>query len=294
MKESGPKSNVRFLPLVSVVLPVHYVQLEWLTRSISSVLEQDHPSLELIVVNDEATQDIDDLIARFGIQKYVKNERNRKLPYSLNRGFDIAEGELHTWTSADNFMLPGMISRLVRELEERRELSIVCGRSVILDEHGSVLDLPPFEAEVARLAGSSIREAIVPRSYTYYSSLGACFLYRKAVWESLGGYDERLHGTEDYDFWIRASRSSCIGRIPWAEPPLYAYRLHKNSISATVRDCFTRARVEVLLREARRDRDDQELRGAIEYYRSQIQPTGIPGAVRNLIQSVRWTIERHP
>src|SRR3972149_1726608 len=92
---------------VSIVLPVYYVNFEWLKRSIMSVLDQDYKELELIIVNDCATENIDDLIESFGIEKYVKNDSNRGLPNSLNRGFNLAEGEYGMWTSVDDFMLPG-------------------------------------------------------------------------------------------------------------------------------------------------------------------------------------------
>src|SRR5262245_18314148 len=98
MAETG-RRGLRMTAKVSVVLPVRYVHEEWLKRSVSSVLDQDYSNLELIVVNDEATKEIDELILSFGIKKYVKNDRNRKLPYSLNRGFEVADGDYHSWTS---------------------------------------------------------------------------------------------------------------------------------------------------------------------------------------------------
>ena len=177
---------------------------DWLKRSIGSVLEQDYPNLELIVVNDEATEDIDELIRSFGIRKYVKNDRNRKLPYSLNRGFEVADGEYHSWTSADNYMLPGMITRLVTELE-RQNVSIMCGRSIVTDENDVLHDLSSSDMRTANLASCDLNAPRIEPRFTYYSSLGACFLYRKEVWEELRGYDEARHGSEDFDFWLRAS-----------------------------------------------------------------------------------------
>lgn len=277
-------------PLVSVVLPVRYVNFDWLKRSISSVLEQDYPNLELIVVNDDATENIDELIISLGIVKYVKNDKNRKLPYSLNRGFQFAEGAYHTWTSADNYMLPGMISRLVCELEQRRDLSVVCGRSMYIDEHDTVLDIPGGELSAAKLSGCDVSDNHIERRYTYYSSLGACFLYRKELGEYLGGYDERLHGSEDYDFWIRASRSFKMGRIAWSEPPLYMYCVHTNSISSTVPDCYTKARLKILEREARLDSTDRYLRSAIDYYRGKVAAQEKTNVLWQLLRALRATI----
>lgn len=248
---------------ISVVLPVRHVNEPWLRASIESVLSQDYPDKELIVVNDEATQDIDALVASYGIRKYVKNDRNHKLPYSLNRGFEQADGEFHTWTSADNYMLPGMLTRLAAELRANAACGIAFGRAVVIDEAGRVLQQ---ESNVFGLAGCEAKEAIVPRRYTYISTLGGCFLYRAGVWRDLGGYDERIHGAEDYDFWIRASRTFEIRHLPDCEEPHYAYRVHGASMSSSVKGCYTRLRVGILARElARRPADGWAWR-ALAFY----------------------------
>ncbi|MGI5817359.1 MAG: glycosyltransferase [Armatimonadota bacterium] len=252
--------------LVSVVLPVRFVNRRWLERSIRSVLEQDYRNLELIVVNDEATEDIDDLVADLGVTKYVRNERNLKLPASLNRGFALAEGRFHTWTSADNYMLPGMISTLVGALETHEGAGIVCGSSIDVDADGQLIDWGG-ERRAAALSGTRLEDCIIQRRFLYYSTLGACFLYRREVTERLGGYDETLHGAEDYDFWIRASRHFQILRLPIEAEPLYAYRAHGDAISATLRYCFTRLRAEVLRRELRVSPEDHHLRQAYRHHR---------------------------
>jgi len=251
---------------VSVVLPVHYVNRAWLTQSIQSVLGQDYKNLELIVVNDEATEDIDELVKSLGVHKYIKNDRNRKLPYSLNRGFERADGGFHTWTSADNYMLPGMIFRLVREMESRKEIAIACARMKPQADDGKLLDEIPGYIRAAKAADCVAGSPTVERKYTFFSTIGACFLYKSEVWERLGGYDESLHGTEDYDFWIRASRHYIIGQIPWEEPAYYVYRIHQNSMSSLIPHCYTAMRVEVLRREQRAYPDDPDITRAISYY----------------------------
>jgi|ERR1700730_4489508 glycosyltransferase involved in cell wall biosynthesis len=251
---------------VSVVLPIRYVRREWLTQSIRSVLEQDYANLELIVVNDGATEDIDELVRSLGVHKYLKNDRNRKLPHSLNKGFEQADGEFHTWTSADNYMLPGLITRLVDELRSAPQLAIVYARYNLLTDDGTVVqDVERFH-RAAKIAGCDINANRTERKYTFFSTLGGAFLYKGSIWKQLK-YDENLHGAEDYDFWIRASRTSAIGRIPFQEPARYVYRLHSNSISQTVPNCFTSLRLSVLRRElAEFEEDASDIRRAIAYY----------------------------
>jgi len=81
-------------------------------------------------------------------------------------------------------------------------------------------------------------------------------MYRSEVWKTIGGYDETIHGAEDYDFWIRAAAHYAIRRLPVDMPPLYAYRVHASSMSSTVKGCYTRMRLAVLSRELKqRPRD---------------------------------------
>jgi glycosyltransferase involved in cell wall biosynthesis len=273
---------------VSVVLPVHHVNREWLTQSIRSVLEQEYESLELIVVNDETTEDIDELVRSLGVHKYVKNDRNWKLPYSLNRGFESADGEFHTWTSADNYMLPGMISRLVKEIKARPEVQIVCGKSFVMNEAGTLLSLAETDAVEGRAlkrAGTSFADPLLPRRRLFYGSLGACFLYHCSVWDALKGYDENLHGAEDFDFWLRASRHFKVGRISSTEPPYYVYRIHSTSMSNTVIGCFSTLRVAVLEREAALYPEDKHLAQALAVQRRQSQRN--KGALGKLLSNVR-------
>jgi glycosyltransferase involved in cell wall biosynthesis len=248
------------LPLISVVLPVRYVHEAWLRKSIESVLQQDYPNKELIVVNDDATQDIDPLIREYGIHKYIKNDRNRKLPYSLNRGFEKAEGVFHTWTSADNYMLPGMLSRLYREFLGNPSIDIAVGRYLLIDDAGNVIgERVKSLDDFLRKAGADPLNPTIPRRYCYYGTIGAAFLYRAGVWTRNGGYDEKIHGAEDYKFWIVASRCAHIVLLSNREAPLYAYRLHGESMSTTVRNCFTHLRLNVLLGELRYSWNDRYL-----------------------------------
>ena len=104
--------------LVSVVTPVRYVNRKWLAKSISSALSQDYPKLELIVVNDDSTEDIDGMVESFGIKKYIKNDQNRGAAYSFNRGFEVSEGE-PDWEEQE-------------EIEEFHEALMVVYNSVML------------------------------------------------------------------------------------------------------------------------------------------------------------------
>jgi len=254
---------------ISIVLPVRFVKRDWLIQSIESVISQNWDNKELIIVNDDATEDIDDLVNRYQIKKYIKNKENRGLPFSLNRGFEASEGIFHTWTSADNYMLPGMLKTLAEFLQENKIFDIVYARSMVLDTWKNRLYTTNHEDIVLQKSGWKPGSYEVPNLRIYTGTIGACFLYKKEVWEQLKGYDENLHGAEDFDFWVRASMLFKIGIIP-SKDPLYVYRIHSRSISAEVPGCFSRMRINILKREINKYPHDKDLKKALLKLRTNI------------------------
>lgn len=274
---------------VSVVIPVHWLKREWLIRAFSSVLNQEYHNVELIVVNDESTENIDDIIESFDIKKYIKNKGNMKLPYSMNRGFELADGEYLSYIGGDDYMLPNMLSRLVTELEKDEKFSIAIGRHKIIDENDNVIN-HRADIQLANIAGANIKSTEIERKVTFFGTFDNCFIYRREVLAELGGYDETAIGTEDYDFWIRASRQFKIRRIPVEEPPLVAYRVHSNTISSIgpgLAKYCTLYRIPILRREAQLYPEDGEIAKAIKYHTHLIREAQKQKLLKFVKQAIR-------
>jgi glycosyltransferase involved in cell wall biosynthesis len=250
---------------VSVVIPVRFVNRNWLNHSISSVLNQDYSNIEVIIVNDEATEDIDDLVTSFGIKKYVKNEKNMGPSYSNNKGFEFADGEYFYKHDADDYLLPGMISRFVKELEEHRDFSIVWGTHIYVDDHDNYLGTSTdYFKKIASLAGCNVSSGLVDRKFTFFGVSANCWLHRREVWDKIK-YDETLRFNTDFSFWLRSSREFKIWRISLNEKPFSAYRLHSNSIGVTLNKS-SKPKVGILMQEAQMYPEDQNLKRAIKYW----------------------------
>ena len=203
-------------PLISIVLPV-YNGSKYLAGSIESCLKQTYTNWELIIVDDCST----DLTPKI-IEKYtnrdpriqsIRHDVNRKLPAALNTGFRKAKGEYFTWTSDDNLDHPQALETMVTFMVEHKDIDVVYTDYTIIDE-----------------AGSKIREQIVeePDVLVYRSCIGACFMYKSKVHYVLDGFNEDLFLVEDYDFWLRASRSFKMKPL---HKNLYFYRRHSASLT---------------------------------------------------------------
>jgi len=205
-------------PCVSVVLPT-YNQAEYLPQALGSVLNQTYLDYELIVVNDGSSDDtpriLDEYQQRHGFA--VVHQENRKLPRALNTGFRLARGQYLTWTSSDNIMLPHMLEVLVDALNRHPQVGLVYADWEVIDERGRVI------GTVRTLDFD--RHLLMRTNY-----INACFLYRHVCQETVGLYDPRYIHAEDWEYWLRLSRSFDMMRVSRV---LYQYRIHGGSLTTS-------------------------------------------------------------
>lgn len=204
-------------PRVSMVMPVHN-GARWLAEAIDSVLMQDFTDFELILVDDASRDASPDIMAEAARGdprvRLLRLDTNVGLPAALNHGFAAARGLLHSWTSDDNLLRPQMLTRLVATLDAHGEADIAHADFTLIDDEGVELGCSRV-GPVERLL--------------YGNNVGACFLYRAHVTEALGGYDTRLFGVEDYDFWLRAALRFDFVAL---HEDLYLYRKHGGSLTS--------------------------------------------------------------
>jgi len=203
--------------LVSIILPVYNGQ-KYLAQSIESVLFQTYKNIELIIVNDCSTDNSLKIAQEYAEKddriKIITNDKNQKLPMSLNIGFNSASGIYFTWTSDDNYYHKEGIERMVNYLFTNSDIDLVSCNYDVIDDDDKFLN----NVNINNGSGNIIKS----------NNIGACFLYKKEIAEKVGQYDKDKFLVEDYDFWLRLG---LIGKIGSINETLYTYRLHKNSLT---------------------------------------------------------------
>lgn len=205
------------MPQVSIILPVYNGE-RYIREALESIRNQTFTDWELIIVNDCSTDGTSSIIQEYakwdGRIRIMDNDRNRKLPCSLNKGFSAAKGKFLTWTSDDNIYLPGAVEAMYRFLKENEESVMVCADMEYIDDNGNVTrTAKPYDDKNICLS----------------NLVGGCFMYRRVVWKEVGKYDEDMFLVEDYDYWLRIKKR--YGRIDHISVVLYRYREHHNSLS---------------------------------------------------------------
>lgn len=205
------------LPLISIVLPT-YNGASYLRQSLQSCLDQTYPNWELIVVDDASSDETPSIISDFAARdsriRSIRHAQNRRLPAALNTGFAMARGEFLTWTSDDNRYRTSALEAMATILIEMPHVDFVYADYDVMDEAGRFM-----QTNVAMPPDQLIQQ--------YYGV--PCFLYRRGVYEQLGGYAEDLFLAEDYDYWLRVLLSG-YGMYP-LHMNLYLYRRHSASLT---------------------------------------------------------------
>jgi glycosyltransferase involved in cell wall biosynthesis len=202
-------------PMVSIILPT-FNGARYLETSIRSCLNQIHQNLEVIVVDDTSTDGAREIISRLSAaDSRVKliTVKDQGLPRSLNVGLAQSSGDYLTWFSDDDLYEPQAMASMVRVLEERPDVGLVHADSVQIGPNDEVLSAHP--------SGS-------PEMLVHFCSLSSCILYRRKVYEVVGGYDPEMVLVEDWDHLIRIYKNFPMAHVP---EMLYRKRIHPGSLS---------------------------------------------------------------
>jgi glycosyltransferase involved in cell wall biosynthesis len=202
-------------PLVSVVTPCLNAE-RYLEQTIQSVLAQDYPRIEYIVMDGGSTDGTLDLLRRYENRLRWVSQKDRGTPDAINRGFDLSRGEIFAYLNADDVYLPGAVSTAVRAFRGDPEPAVVYGGAWWIDETGNrIAPYPVRDFDPALLA----RECFICQP--------AAFIRRDAF-ESVGRMDPELNLTFDYELWMRLARTYEMRRI---DGTLALSRMHRSNIS---------------------------------------------------------------
>ena len=203
-----PAVTGRRVPLVTVVLPV-YSRLQFLAQAITSVLEQSHPRIQLIVVDDGSPLNLEKVMTQFrtAVEFYRKTQGG---PASArNFGIRRARGEFLLFLDDDDYLEPRAVEVLLKALEGSPDLAWASGRLAYVDERGRYLPkVHPCQFQSGDVYAEMIQNNLI--------GTPSATLVRTQMIRTLGGFDEnpRYQFCEDYDLWLTLARDFPVAAIP--------------------------------------------------------------------------------
>lgn len=210
------------LPKVSIITP-SYNQARFLENTIRSVLDQDYPNLEYLVIDGGSTDGSREIIVEYADRlAYWQSEKDKGQTDAINQGFALATGEILAWLNSDDLLLPGAVSAAVRQLQANPGAGMVYGDCLLINaEGGKIGSFPAAQTDLKKLR----------RGYVHIPQQASFF--RADLWREVGPLDDSFYFAMDYDLWTRLAAKTPLVYVKelWA-----AFRLHGDAKSIAADD----------------------------------------------------------
>ncbi len=154
------------------IVTISFNQGRFLEACICSVLEQDYPEIEYIVVDAGSTDGSREIIARYAERiAHVILEADAGPADGLNKGFAHASGEIFAFVNADDLLLPGAVRRMVEAFREHPDADVIYGHGRELDGEGKLIQR--VWSTPWNLRANAYRTAVTVQPATFFTA--ACF-----------------------------------------------------------------------------------------------------------------------
>ncbi len=193
-------------PLVSIITP-SYNQAAYLEETIHSVLAQDYPRLEYIVVDGSSSDGSVEIIRRYADRlAWWVSEPDNGQAEAINKGMARARGEIVAWLNSDDLYLPGAVAAAVRALQRDPQAGMVFGDAQTIDARGRPLNALTFG------------DWGLPELMRFHIICQPAVFMRRAVWEKAGGLAPEFHYLLDHHLWLRIAERDAVRHVPqsWA------------------------------------------------------------------------------
>jgi glycosyltransferase involved in cell wall biosynthesis len=201
------------LPLVSIVTP-SFNQAKYLEETIKSVLDQDYPYIEYIIIDGGSTDESVDVIKKHQDRiSWWVSEQDQGQTDAINKGFAKIKGDILAWINSDDTYNPKAVGEAVKYLIANPEVGMVYADCNFIDENGSV---------IGKFNAKQTSYQLLRQGYVHIPQ--QTMFFRKKYWTPL---DPSFYFAMDYDLWTRIATKAPIkylqGKV-WAN-----FRIHTSS-----------------------------------------------------------------
>ena len=213
------------LPLVTIVTP-SYNQGRFIRETIESVLNQDYPNIEYIIIDNASTDNTADVIKPYLSRLTYISEPDDGQSHAINKGFALARGSIVAWLNSDDVFLPGAVSNAVAAFIAHPEAAVTYGEGFQIDVDSNVKQRFPFTQHFDRWKLVHLSDYILQQTV----------FFRKAALDAVGPLREDLDWVMDWEILIRLAK-----KYEFVQLPEYLGSLREHEAAKTAQGGIVRA-----------------------------------------------------
>lgn len=194
--------STKNLPKISVVTP-SYNQAKYIKATIDSVLSQNYPNLEYLVMDGGSTDGTIEILKSYGKKLKWVSEQDNGQTHAINKGLRQATGEIMAYLNSDDIYFPGTLSA-VGEYYAKTKADWITGDCLVINDAGEpnpggwlVRGYKRLLMALYSRTTLMIADSMLPQPSTFWS---------RRAWERVGEFNEDYHYVMDYDYWLRLSK----------------------------------------------------------------------------------------
>lgn len=174
------------------VVTVSFNQAQFIRQNIESVLEQEYPNYEHIIIDGGSTDGTVEILKEYPHLKWV-SEPDKGQSDGLNKGFKKASGDIIAWINSDDMLAKGALNKVNNFFEDNPDKSVVTGNQIIIDEDGKTIQTIPAKSFSYEYLLNGTKTSVMQNST----------FFRRSVLLDVGYLDERFHYTMDHELFVR-------------------------------------------------------------------------------------------
>jgi glycosyltransferase involved in cell wall biosynthesis len=232
-------------PKISIVTP-SYNQAQFLEKTILSVLNQNYPNLEYIIIDGGSTDGSVEIIKKY--EKYLAywvSENDKGQTDAINKGFQKSTGEILAWLNSDDTYLPGTFYKIVEDFRRNSGVDLIFGNIYFIDESDKrigELRFTKFDFNTLIYEGGNLHQ-----TGTFWT---------KNIYDKVGGLNSNYKFCMDYDFFCRVAKE---GKLCYMRDFFANFRMHANAKSSTISHIGCKEHKEIMRRYIPKDLNKWDL-----------------------------------
>lgn len=212
---------------ISVVTP-SYNQAEYIEQTILSVLDQNYPHIEYMVLDGGSTDGSVDTIRKYADRlAYWCSQPDGGQANAIANGFERASGDILCWLNSDDVFLPGALRAVADYFAKHPTVEVVSGGAFRMDSCGRPVGIRPCAYELGVRATYNWL-----RFYGQDGVFQQATFWRRSAYEAVGGLNRKLQYIMDRDLFVRLAERKRFGRLPQL---LAAFRHHDEAKTSRLR-----------------------------------------------------------